>query len=326
MLLLIILNINNKVKMGQKMVDAQQNRNQTNKLFKVIVTGTLLINSLFIVTSHANENTTGTKSLSSVNEVLAQSHDCNKTIVIRSQALTTKQIKEACTVLVSQEVKFHRLFNTKGKPVANDNNHKMRANVYHTRGDFVKYATTHFSMPTNNGGMFLEGYPEKKNNRAEFVAYERNGQIWNLRHEYVHYLDGRFNKYGDYCNGLHDDHAGPEFCPTPNLPFPHIVWWAEGIGEYIAKGDKNKAAIKLAKEKTFQLSELFNTSSNENTGADRVYRWGYLAVRFMMENQRDDIEDMLRLVRKGDWKGYQDLIRSWGTSHDLAFHQWIDKL
>ena len=267
-----------------------------------------------------------TEVLASVDEVLSQVHNCNDTIIIRSQALTDEMIAQACEILIGEEKQFHETFGTKNKPVADDNNQAMRANVYHSREEFVKYATAHFTMPTNNGGMYLEGYPDKPDNQAEFVAYERDGQIWNLRHEYVHYLDGRFNKYGDYCNGLHDDHAGPEFCPSPNLAYPHIVWWAEGLGEYMAHGDDNLKAVAMASEKTYQLSELFNTSSNENTGGDRVYRWGYLAVRYMMENNRDDIEQMLAFVRVGDWQGYQELVRSWGRSFDADFHQWLDNL
>ena len=264
--------------------------------------------------------------LPAVDQVLIQVNKCNASIVIRSQALTPELIAQACEMLMAQEKKFHHLFGTQGKPVADDNNRSMRANVYHNRDEFVKYATAHFTMPTNNGGMYLEGYPDKPGNQAEFVAYEKNGQIWNLRHEYVHYLDGRFNKYGDYCNGLHDDHAGPEFCPTPHLAYPHIVWWAEGVAEYVAHGDNNPKAVELAGSKAFQLSELFNTSSNENTGGDRVYRWGYLAVRFMMENHSSEIEQMLGLVRTGDWQGYQELVKSWGTGFDGEFHQWLDSI
>ncbi|SEK94458.1 microbial collagenase [Colwellia chukchiensis] len=261
--------------------------------------------------------------LAAVDKVLAQVTDCNATIVIRSQALTAQQLAKACQTLIAQEDNFHQVFATRAKPVADDHNLKMRANVYASRDDFVKYAGAHFNMPTDNGGMYLEGYPDRPGNQAEFVAYQRDGKIWNLAHEYIHYLDGRFNKYGDYCNGLHDDHAGPEFCPSPNLPYPHIVWWAEGLAEYLAWGKSNPKAVALAATQNFSLSELFNTSSNENTGADRVYRWGYLAVRYMMENHRGQIDAMLERTRSGDWLGYQRLVKSWGQQFDADFNQWL---
>ena len=304
---------------------------KSNKLFAKLICSLLIPAAL----TACNENSTDTAKvekkesevlLESVDDILSQNTECNKNIVIRSQALTELQIKKACELLIDQENRFHATFGTRGKPVADDNNHIMRANIYNHRDDFVKYATAHFNMPTDNGGMYLEGYPDRLDNQAEFVAYERDGKIWNLRHEFVHYLDGRFNKYGDYCNGLHDDHAGPEFCPSPNLDYPHIVWWAEGLGEYSAHGENNPKSINLAKEKSFPLSELFNTSSNSNTGGDRVYRWGYLAVRFMMENHRDEVESMLEITRKGDWVAYQALIKSWGTQYDQEFFDWIDTL
>lgn len=274
----------------------------------------------------ADDKQSADTDLLKVDDVLRQVTNCNERIVIRSQALSKEQVQATCQLLIEQEQSFHTVFNTFAKPVENDHNVTMRANVYASRDEFIKYATAHFNMPTDNGGMYLEGYPDNVDNQAEFVAYQRSGKIWNLKHEFVHYLDGRFNKYGDYCNGLHDDHAGPEFCPSPHLAYPHIVWWAEGIAEYLAWGENNSKAIELAKVQKFALSELFNTSSNENTGADRVYRWGYLAVRFMMENHRADIEAMLKLVRSGDWQGYQTLIKSWGTGFDKEFTHWLVSL
>jgi len=174
--------------------------------------------------------------------------------------------------------------------------------------------------------MYLEGYPDKKDNHAEFVAYQKGDVLWNLRHEFVHYLDGRFNAYGDHCNGLHDDHAGPEFCAEPHLAYPHLVWWSEGIAEFLAKGNDNSKAIPLAASKKYPISELFNTSGSENGGIERIYRWGYLAARFMMEEQREEIDKMLNLTRQGDWNGYQKLVRQWSTKFDKQWYVWLEKL
>lgn len=273
-----------------------------------------------------NKKMPSNEAVAGIHNILSQTQHCNKTITIRSQSLSIEQVKKACKKLIAQENKFHQIFNTRGKPVADDNNSSLRANFYSSRQEYIKYATSHFNMPTNNGGMYLEGYPSREANHAEFVAYENNGTLWNLAHEYIHYLDGRFNRYGDYCNGLHDDHAGPEFCPSPNLLYPHGVWWSEGIAEYLAWGDDNAKALEFARSEEFALSELFNTSYNSNNGGNRVYRWGYLAVRFMMENHRDKIEQSLKLSRQGDWIGYQDLMRAWSTSMDKEWFSWLDSI
>jgi microbial collagenase len=60
-----------------------------------------------------------------------------------------------------------------------------------------------------------------------------------------------------------------------------------------------KAALQLATVKTYQLSELFyNNSANWDNA--RIYRWGYLAGRYMMEKQRDKVELMLIHLRRSD--------------------------
>ena len=271
------------------------------------------------------------KTIAPITEVLTQEHACSDSIIIRSQALTTTQIEQACQLLGKQEAKFHQLFGTQGKPVANDHNISMRANVYHSREDYSQYVTAHFDVPSDNGGMFLEGLPHNAGNQAEFVAYEKKGEIWNLAHEYVHYLDGHFNLYGDFCASLHDSHSAPEYCPQPAPLLPHLVWWSEGLGEYISQGDNNKAAIELAKEsltnsRAYPLSELFNTSYEMNGGSDRVYRWGYLAVRFMMEQHKDKIDTMLTFTRSGDYPRYQALIKQWGTDMNADFQAWLSSL
>ncbi|MCL1145999.1 collagenase [Shewanella marinintestina] len=262
-----------------------------------------------------------------IDAVLSQSHACSDTIVIRSQALTKQQISDACQLLQTQEANFHQLFGTLNKPVANDNNHNMRANVYHSREDYVEHVTQHFDVPSDNGGMYLEGLPWKSDNQAEFVAYEKKGQVWNLAHEYVHYLDGRFNLYGDFCLSLHDSHSGPEYCPKPAPLYPHTVWWSEGVAEYISVGDNNPKAIALIGNKqSYPLSDIFNTSYEKNGGTDRVYRWGYLAVRFMIENHKDKVDSMLGFTRTGDYPRYQALLTDWGTSMDAEFDAWLKQL
>ncbi|NRA60479.1 MAG: collagenase [Psychrobium sp.] len=258
-----------------------------------------------------------------INQVLSNVHYCADNIVLRFQTMSTQDITDSCKLLKDTETRFHQLFNRQGKPVLHDNNNILRANIYAGRDDYVKYVTEHFDVPSDNGGMYLEGLPHIENNSAEYVAYLRNGKVWNLNHEFVHYLDGRFNTYGDYCSPPHDNHYGPEYCPEPAPEPPYMIWWGEGLGEYVAHMKDNPAALKLAANKTFQLSELFyNNSANWNT--KRIYRWGYLAVRYMMENQRDKVEDMLSHVRRGDYARYQKVVKIWGTSMDADFHQWLD--
>jgi len=110
------------------------------------------------------------------------------------------------------------------------------------------------------------------------------------------------------------------------MPTNNGGMYLEGVAEYIAWGKNNPKAVAIAASKKYPLSELFNTSYNKNGDSDRVYRWGYLAVRFMMENHHYKVEQSLELSRKGDWNGYQALMTSWSTSLDEQWFTWLDDL
>ncbi|MCT6700775.1 collagenase [Rheinheimera sp. 4Y26] len=273
----------------------------------------------------AEPATTGTSS-TSVSALLTQVHQCSATLQLRSAALTDSQESQICQQLSEVEQRFQHIFENPS-PVSYDGNHMLRANIYASQPQYAAYAGQHFLMPTNNGGMYLEGLPHQAGNQAEFVAYQHaGGAVWNLAHEYVHYLDGRFNLFGDFCANLHDSHAAPENCPRPAPQSPYLVWWTEGMAEYLAHGDNNQAAIKLAKEAGFALSALFHTGYESNSGSDRIYRWGYLAVRYMFEKQRNKLDQMLQFTRNGDYPRYQALVLSWGSSMDEDFALWLQQL
>lgn len=259
-----------------------------------------------------------------VDTVLARQWRCGPSVTLRSQALTPESEAAACTSLSSLEQRFHGMFGTAGKPVANDLNTSLRANIYRSKAEYEKYAGMHFGIPTDNGGMYLEGFPDQPGNQAEFIARQKaDGSIHNLEHEFVHFLDARFNLHGDFCRNLHDSHSPPENCARPAPATPYLVWWTEGIAEYLARGRVHPKAIALAKSKAFKLSALFDTGYESNTGQDRVYAWSYLAVRFMIENKRQEIEKILAFTRGGDYPRYQAVIRAWGENYDKEFADWL---
>ncbi|NHZ89599.1 collagenase [Massilia sp. CCM 8733] len=260
----------------------------------------------------------------SVDAVLSRTWRCGPSVTLRSQALTREFETRACTSLSGVEQRFHRMFATIGKSVSNDFNESLRANIYRSKAEYEKYAGLHFDIPTDNGGMYLEGFPERPGNQAEFIANQKaDGSIHNLEHEFVHFLDARFNLHGDFCRNLHDSHSPPENCPKPAPATPYLVWWTEGIAEYLARGAAHPEAMRIAKTNAFKLSALFDTGYENNTGKDRVYAWSYLAVRFMMENKRQEIERMLAFTRVGDYPRYQAVTREWGDSYDKEFEDWL---
>lgn len=102
----------------------------------------------------------------------------------------------------SKQVKtqFHRVLGT-DQPLAGDPNTTLNIVLYASRADYVNYHPILTGYGTNNGGIYIE-------NGATFYTYQRRvPQDSSLtleelfRHEYTHYLNGRFAVPGFFGQG-----------------------------------------------------------------------------------------------------------------------------
>lgn len=245
--------------------------------------------------------------------VLTVTYPCSSSITIKAQQMTSSELASSCSSLRSQDAYFHNVVHDSG-PVANDNNSTIEVVVFDSSTDYQTYAGAMYGIDTNNGGMYLEGDPAAAGNQPRFIAYEAEWlrpdfQIWNLNHEYTHYLDGRFDMYGDFNAGV----------TTPT------VWWIEGFAEYVSysyRGVPYNEAMTEAGRGTYALSTLFDTTYGNDT--TRIYRWGYLAARYMLEKHPSDMTTVLGYYRSGDWnaaRGY--LTGTIGTRYDSDWYTWL---
>ncbi|MGL5395260.1 MAG: M9 family metallopeptidase [Shewanella sp.] len=235
---------------------------------------------------------------------------CSDSLKIRAQDLYQDQAKWACGVLSQQESHFHTILETGMQAVAQDNNDDLELVIFGSSSEYQSLANSIFGINTNNGGMYLEGSPAGLKNQARFIAYEAEWRrpdfhVWNLQHEYVHYLDGRYNLFGDFSRSLS----------------ANTIWWIEGLAEYISYRDANPAAIAMGETGEFMLSTIFKNTYD--SGQDRIYRWGYLAVRFMFENHRDDVRQILTFLRNNQYAEYQAFMDSIGTRYDNEWRGWL---
>ena len=245
--------------------------------------------------------------------VLKVSHTCSPTLRIRAQEMTLAQLQEACAILAREENYAHEMLQTNRVPVANDRNTTLELVVFDDYANYGKYASVIYDIDTNNGGMYLEGDPSAIGNQARFIAHEASWlrpafSVWNLEHEYVHYLDGRFDMAGDFGAGV----AKP------------TVWWIEGIGEYLSLRNNNQKSIDVARSGTYKLSQIFGNTYSMGDYTDRAYRWGYMATRFMVERHRNDVDAVLGKFRVGDYDGYQNYMNYIGTRYDSEFAAWVN--
>ncbi|MET9801594.1 collagenase [Streptomyces sp. NPDC006368] len=121
-------------------------------------------------------------------------------------AITVRTGLDAATVdqlyYAGKQVKaqFHRVLGT-GAPLAGDTNTALTIVLYASRADYENYHPLLTGMDTDNGGVYIE-------RGATFYTYQRRvPQDSSLtleelfRHEYVHYLNGRFAVPGYFGEG-----------------------------------------------------------------------------------------------------------------------------
>jgi microbial collagenase len=247
-----------------------------------------------------------------IDEALPVNHTCSDTLFIRATAMTEDELAVSCNKLTSQEAFFHKTINSQNQPVSNDLNTKLRVIIFDNYSEYNRWGQLLFNIGTDNGGMYIEGTPEKVGNQATFFSFEAfwkqpEFDVWNLNHEYVHYLDGRFVKFGTFGH------------------YPsHLVWWSEGLAEYISVQKQNKKAFELLNKKEQKdwptLSDIFATTYSD--GTDRVYRWSYQAIRFIFENYPTQGEQMAAALKRDDFDAYSKLLNNFANQHQAEFLAW----
>ncbi|QXC58811.1 M9 family metallopeptidase [Vibrio mimicus] len=243
--------------------------------------------------------------------ILPHRFECQGPAIIRSQDLSDAQAAQACDILNQKEADFHQVTNTGFAPVANDHNNRVEVVVFANHDTYVNYSSFLFGNSTDNGGQYLEGNPADHSNQARFIAYryanDAELSILNLEHEYTHYLDLRFNQYGSFSD---------------NLASGHMVWWIEGFAEYMHYKRDYQAAVELISQGKMSLTDVFATTYSHNT--NRIYRWGYLAVRFMLEKHPQEVESLLALSRTGQFALWAQTVKTMGDSYNAEFKTWLD--
>ncbi|WP_188047948.1 collagenase [Vibrio vulnificus] len=251
-------------------------------------------------------------------QVLNNRLEClSGSLFIWAQDMNQAQLDWTCSSLKNYEDHFHNHLRTDRIPVTPDDNDSLRMIIFNDKKEWVTYGGVLFNVNTNNGGTYREGDPEKPGDQATFYAYEHVSErpifdIWNLRHEYIHYLEGRFISKGDFYDS---NSAG------------RTVWFGEGIAEYISLKTCNDNAVFEAKSRPYSLSTIFK--NEYGVGQKRIYDWGYLATRFMYEKQNEAFFDMLELFKTGDFERYRRLlVDNWVSNKvfDREFSQWLTEV
>lgn len=257
-----------------------------------------------------------------VEDVLPFEHTCSPTLRLRAQDLTMDQAEGICRELGAEEQQFHQQMETGWQPVADDLNEALELVIFDSSADWQRYGSALFGgVATDNGGIYIEGDPARPGNQARFFAYEAEWkrpafQVWNLRHEYVHYLDGRFNQYGSFGH----------------YPLNRTTWWSEGLAEFIAHGQcfargLDNVAGRPASDRP-ALADILHLDYDK--GGEMVYSWSYTVHRFLSETGRGaSWLAMARALRNPDQQqamsAFEAELDALIANDSEAYQQWLGR-
>ncbi|WP_035794621.1 collagenase [Kitasatospora mediocidica] len=233
---------------------------------------------------------------------------------IATESLSPADLAAVCASLRGEDVFFHNMVKDNG-PVPGQYDKNVTMAVFSNNADYLTYSWAIYGNSTNNGGETLMDATDPSN-QAVSVMYQKSwndgftANVWNLNHEYTHYMDGIYDMKGNFGTQI----------SVPD------IWWIEGVAEYESyayRGTTDTQAMTEAAKHTYKLSTVFQ-NTYDNSDSTRTYPWGYLAVRYMFEKHPADITNMLGHFRTGDFAGAYAVYNSIGTGYDADFDNWLN--
>jgi len=226
---------------------------------------------------------------------------------IRAQEMTEEELTQVCTDLVQAKTQFDAVLDNTitpefNIPVEGDLNEVTNLHIFSSLSNHVAWGEHLFNVD-NDSGIYLESEATKWSHRSDILTF--NGLEWtngfpvirSLQHEFIHALDARFNKEGNYIseNG----------------------WWSEGLAEYSSTFyNIPYRRIDIAnEEEQFTLAEIFDHTASS-------YSWGQLAIAFFVEEHPELVNAMLVKMRTGEWDVFQEELVLQAQTYQDEFVAW----
>jgi microbial collagenase len=175
-------------------------------------------------------------------------------------------------------------------------------------------------LGTNNGGIYIEAW-------GTFFTYERTPaeSIYTLedlfRHEYAHYLQGRFLVPGLW--------GGPLYANE------RLTWFEEGQAEFLAGSSRDRSVRlrrALVQDIAYDGSPAWMTlpdvlHATYGSGF-RFYRYAMAVFAYMHERRPEAMASLVDLVRAGDGAGFDTLVAALSADGLLAadYHQYLQTI
>ncbi|MGO4382115.1 collagenase [Pseudoduganella sp. RAF19] len=185
-------------------------------------------------------------------------------------------------------------------PLADDTNDVLTMRIYGTRAAYEDWQWYLEGLDTDNGGIYIE-------RGATFYTYERTAAESTLtleellRHEYTHYLEGRYTEHGTFGDTIYDGNR--------------LTWFDEGAAEFFA-GATQASGIKLRRATLNKIrNDAERMSVSQFVGASydsgfNFYYYSSVFFAFLDEQRPLQFRALFSTLRSGDIAAFDDLVRT----------------
>ncbi|WP_010299125.1 collagenase [Clostridium senegalense] len=232
-----------------------------------------------------------------------------KMIIKTGDKVTKEKVERLYWASKEVRSQFHRVVGN-DKELEQGNADDILTMVIYNSPKEYKMNSSLYGYSTDNGGIYIEGI-------GTFFTYERtvDDSIFSLeelfRHEYTHYLQGRYLVPGLWGRG--------DFYKEKDS---RLTWFEEGTAEFFA-GSTRENNILARKS---QVSGLDSNPSNRFTaeklfnskyGSWEFYYYGFAFSDYMYNNRMDVFNKFIKTIKSNDVKGYDDYIATLSLDNDI---------
>lgn len=203
-------------------------------------------------------------------------------------------------------------------PVEGDTNDVATFKIYGSPALYRTYNTWLYGISTDNGGIYIE--PD-----GTLYTYDRlpEESVFSLdelvRHEYVHYLLGRYAGAGLW--GEHPIYDGQR-----------MTYYDEGLAEFLAGSTSHRGVltrpqlVENVRADTFMNVDEITRSTYES--GTRFYNYAGLFFNYLYDNRLADVQQIMQAAREGDVARFEATTQSFRSDAALntAYHAYLDSL
>lgn len=234
--------------------------------------------------------------------------DNGKIIMKTGSNVTMEKIQRLYWASKEVKAQFHRLYGN-DEPIEEGNVDDILTIIIYNNPDEYDVNKYLYNVSTDNGGLYIESW-------GTFFTYERtpSQSIYTLeellRHEYTHYLQGRY-----VVPGMWGDSA--------IYQNERLSWYEEGGAEFFAGSTRTsgvlprKSMVGIIPKNSSDRFTLYEMLHSKYSSGFEFYTYAYAFFDYIYKDDLEMFDTLANYVKNNDVSGYDSYISTLGSDDNL---------